>query len=219
MLLNDTALFDLLFDEAHVMDFIGALEYEPEVRAEQRPKHREFLRDHVGAGRDAAAVGCGSCGAAARQPNGSCGAVVAGGFLSAVAAWVWDRACAPLHEVATPFSLRLRSPQSSALFMLRRVDGPASPSIAGAGTDPRHLRSHFDSLAPPFTLRVPPCAAVYCRVLQAMFKEVVPIAFPDVRSKIHQTYRQESAARRGRSVLSEAWPPWLCCSLDACQKA
>lgn len=29
VLLNDTGLFDLLFDEAHVMDFVGALEYEP----------------------------------------------------------------------------------------------------------------------------------------------------------------------------------------------
>lgn len=29
VLLNDTGLFDLLFDDVHVMDFVGALEYEP----------------------------------------------------------------------------------------------------------------------------------------------------------------------------------------------
>jgi hypothetical protein len=29
VLLNDTGLFDILFDDAHVMDFMGALEYEP----------------------------------------------------------------------------------------------------------------------------------------------------------------------------------------------
>ena len=29
MLLNETGLFDLLFDDAYVMDFVGALEYEP----------------------------------------------------------------------------------------------------------------------------------------------------------------------------------------------
>lgn len=45
VLLNDTGLFDLLFDDAHVMDFVGALEYEPDIRPEQRPRHREFLRD------------------------------------------------------------------------------------------------------------------------------------------------------------------------------
>lgn len=32
VLLNDTALFDLLFDDAHFMDFVGALEYEPGAR-------------------------------------------------------------------------------------------------------------------------------------------------------------------------------------------
>lgn len=47
VLLNDTGLFDLLFDEAHVMDFVGALEYEPEVKPEQRARHREFLQDHA----------------------------------------------------------------------------------------------------------------------------------------------------------------------------
>lgn len=35
MLLNDTGLFDLLFDDAHVMDFVGALEYEPGDHAQQ----------------------------------------------------------------------------------------------------------------------------------------------------------------------------------------
>ena len=29
VLLNDTGLFELLFDDVHVMDFVGALEYEP----------------------------------------------------------------------------------------------------------------------------------------------------------------------------------------------
>jgi hypothetical protein len=33
VLLNDTGLFELLFDDAHVMDFVGALEYEPGVWA------------------------------------------------------------------------------------------------------------------------------------------------------------------------------------------
>ncbi|PSC74221.1 Serine threonine-phosphatase 4 regulatory subunit 3 isoform B [Micractinium conductrix] len=47
VLLNDTALFDLLFDEAHVMDFVGALEYEPDIKPEQRARHREFLRDQA----------------------------------------------------------------------------------------------------------------------------------------------------------------------------
>ncbi|KAI3423413.1 hypothetical protein D9Q98_010630 [Chlorella vulgaris] len=47
VLLNDTGLFDLLFDEAHVMDLVGALEYEPDIKPEQRPKHREFLREQA----------------------------------------------------------------------------------------------------------------------------------------------------------------------------
>lgn len=82
VLLNDTGLFDVLFDDAHVMDFMGALEYEPgayrlpwlapatragepsagnrtacpphacgaEIKPENRPKHRQFLRDQVGKG-------------------------------------------------------------------------------------------------------------------------------------------------------------------------
>lgn len=45
VLLNDTTLLEALFDEAHVADVIGALEYEPEVPPELRPKHRDFLRD------------------------------------------------------------------------------------------------------------------------------------------------------------------------------
>ena len=47
MLLNDTSLLEALFDEAHVADVIGALEYEPEVPPALRPKHRDFLRDKV----------------------------------------------------------------------------------------------------------------------------------------------------------------------------
>ncbi|KAL4418834.1 hypothetical protein ABPG77_004074 [Micractinium sp. CCAP 211/92] len=44
VLLNDTGLFDLLFDDGHVMDFLGALEYEPDIKPDQRPQHRQFLQ-------------------------------------------------------------------------------------------------------------------------------------------------------------------------------
>ncbi|KAL4459208.1 hypothetical protein ABPG75_014073 [Micractinium tetrahymenae] len=44
VLLNDTGLFDLLFDDVRVMDFVGALEYEPDIKPDQRPQHRQFLQ-------------------------------------------------------------------------------------------------------------------------------------------------------------------------------
>ncbi|KAK9804713.1 hypothetical protein WJX72_001481 [[Myrmecia] bisecta] len=45
IMLADTNLLELLLSEEHVMDVVGALEYDPELPEHQ--KHREFLRDHV----------------------------------------------------------------------------------------------------------------------------------------------------------------------------
>mmetsp|Transcript_33791 Transcript_33791/g.107306 ORF Transcript_33791/g.107306 Transcript_33791/m.107306 type:complete len:340 (+) Transcript_33791:201-1220(+) len=45
VLLNDTAILDVLLREEHVMDVVGALEYDPELP--ERQAHRAFLRDSV----------------------------------------------------------------------------------------------------------------------------------------------------------------------------
>uniref|UniRef100_A0A061R721 Protein phosphatase 4 regulatory subunit 3 n=1 Tax=Tetraselmis sp. GSL018 TaxID=582737 RepID=A0A061R721_9CHLO len=45
IMLNETALFELLLSEDNVMDVVGALEYDPELKEQQ--KYREFLRERV----------------------------------------------------------------------------------------------------------------------------------------------------------------------------
>lgn len=44
VLLNDTALLEELLREEHVMDVMGALEYDPETPAAARAQHRKFLK-------------------------------------------------------------------------------------------------------------------------------------------------------------------------------
>lgn len=113
VLLNDTGLFDLLFDEAHVMDFVGALEYEPGVPA-----------------------GRGHC-----MEMGAC-------------------ALLHFHSIMCRQCCSLLTTQLS------------PPAIAPAEVKPEQRARHRDFLRD-----------------QACFKEVVPIADPAVRTKIHQTYR------------------------------
>ena len=47
ILLNDTALLEAMFADDAALDVVGALEYEPGVPPEGRPRHRAFLQESV----------------------------------------------------------------------------------------------------------------------------------------------------------------------------
>ena len=49
IMLNDTSLLETLLNDDYAMDVIGALEYDPEVPLEERPRHREYLTTGDGA--------------------------------------------------------------------------------------------------------------------------------------------------------------------------
>lgn len=44
-MLNDSSVLEEMLREEHVMDVLGALEYDPDVKQPQ--KHRDFLQSHV----------------------------------------------------------------------------------------------------------------------------------------------------------------------------
>jgi hypothetical protein len=63
VLLNDTALLEELLREEHVMDVMGALEFDPETPSGARVQHRKFLQVRGGGfGGLGARSGCCSCG-------------------------------------------------------------------------------------------------------------------------------------------------------------
>ena len=47
IMLGDTGLNELMFSDECILDVMGALEYEPGVAADARPKHREFLKEQA----------------------------------------------------------------------------------------------------------------------------------------------------------------------------